>query len=141
MRKSFLSVLLLSISLSGFCQSSDETAIRKLLSDQVKAWNQGNLDQFMKGYWSDDSLLFIGHGGITYGYANTLIHYKQTYSDTLKMGKLFFTLLKMSKLSNEYYFVIGKWFLKRKAGDIGGYYTLLFRKINGHWLIITDHTS
>ncbi len=122
-------------------QSNDETSIRKLLNDQVSAWNRGNIDDFMKGYWQNDSLHFVGHGGMTSGYTNTLNNYKKTYSDSAKMGKLFFTLLKLSKLSDEYYFVIGKWFLKRTGGDIGGYYTLLFRKINGNWLIITDHTS
>jgi ketosteroid isomerase-like protein len=37
--------------------------------------------------------------------------------------------------------VIGKWFLKRKSGVIGGIYTLLFRKFNGGWRIVVDHTS
>jgi ketosteroid isomerase-like protein len=134
-----LSAALLSI--GAFAQSPDEAAIRKLLSDQVNAWNQGSIDNFMKGYWPDDSLVFVGHGGITYGYLNTLNNYKKTYSDSSKMGKLFFTLLKLSRLSAGYYFVIGKWFLKRNAGDIGGYYTLLFRKIRGQWLIVTDHSS
>jgi ketosteroid isomerase-like protein len=124
-----------------FAQSSDETSIRKLLNDQVSAWNRGSIEDFMKGYWPNDSLHFVGHGGMTSGYSNTLKNYKKTYSDSAKMGKLFFTLLQLSRLSAEYYFVIGKWFLKRTDGNIGGYYTLLFRKINGHWLIITDHTS
>jgi ketosteroid isomerase-like protein len=57
------------------------------------------------------------------------------------MGKLFFTLLKINQLSPDYCFVVGKWLLKRKAGDIGGIYTLLFRKIGGRWLIVIDHTS
>jgi len=122
-------------------QSEDELAIKKLMADQSTAWNRGSIDDFMKGYWNDDSLMFIGHGGITYGYNNTLNSYKTTYNDASKMGKLFFTLIKSQKLSPGYYFVTGKWFLKRSAGDIGGYYTLLFRKIKGQWLIITDHTS
>ena len=141
MRKSTLSFTLLLLSFTSLAQSGDEPAIRKLLNDQVIAWNQGSIDNFMKGYWSNDSLIFVGHGGITYGYANTLNNYKKTYSDSSKMGKLFFTLLKLNRLSDEYYFVIGKWFLKRNAGDIGGYYTLLIRKINRRWLIVTDHSS
>jgi ketosteroid isomerase-like protein len=65
----------------------------------------------------------------------------ETYSDTDKMGKLFFEIQKIRKLSGEYYFVLGKWFLKRNAGDIGGQYTLLFRKIKGKWMIVSDHSS
>jgi ketosteroid isomerase-like protein len=58
------------------------------------------------------------------------------------MGKLFFTLLRIERLSPDHYFVIGKWFLKRsREGDIGGMYTLLFRRIDGQWLIVADHSS
>ena len=121
--------------------SSAETAIRQLMADQVAAWNSGNIDEFMKGYWNNDSLMFIGHSGITYGYQQTLDNYKKNYSNADQMGKLFFTLLKVKRLSPDYYFVIGKWLLKRKTGDIGGIYTLLFRKIDGQWRIVCDHTS
>jgi len=27
------------------------------------------------------------------------------------------------------------------VGDIGGYYTLLWQKIKGKWVIVCDHTS
>jgi ketosteroid isomerase-like protein len=141
MKNTSLLLFLLFISFFVSAQSADELAIKKLMADQTNAWNKGNIDDFMKAYWNDDSLTFIGHGGITYGYNNTLNNYKINYNDSSKMGRLFFTLIKLKKLSPEYYFVTGKWFLKRSAGDIGGYYTLLFRKIKGQWLIITDHTS
>jgi len=57
------------------------------------------------------------------------------------MGQLTFSEIKITRLAPDYCFVIGKWALKRKAGDVGGTYTLLFRKINGQWFIIVDHTS
>ena len=57
------------------------------------------------------------------------------------MGNLTFEFLKVTKISAEYYWVLGKWFLKRSVGDVGGHYTLLFRKINGKWLIVADHSS
>ena len=126
---------------SSYAQSADEKSILKILDDQTKFWNQGNLDQFVKGYWHHDSLMFIGQSGITYGYQNTLNNYKKNYSDTAKMGKLAFEIIKVQKLSDEYYFVVGKWFLKRTVGDLQGHYTLLFRKINKEWVIVADHSS
>lgn len=122
-------------------QSTEETAIKALMTKQVAAWNNGNIDDFMKGYWNNDSLAFVSQNGVTYGYKNTLDHYKKKYDSPAKMGKLFFSDLKLMRLSDKYYFITGKWFLKRAAGDVGGYYTLLFRKINGQWVIINDHTS
>lgn len=122
-------------------QSKDEQAIRKILSNQTQYWNQGNIDSFMVGYWNNDSLLFIGKSHVTYGYINALNNYKQGYSDTAQMGKLTFNILQVKRLSNDHYFVLGKWFLKRSVGDIGGHYTLLFRKIKGQWVIVADHSS
>lgn len=127
---------------ASFAQfSKDEKEIRDLLARQTQAWNQGNIDAFMKGYWDSDSLLFIGKSGVTHGYQNTLANYKKGYSDTAKMGKLFFDLIEVRRLSANYYWVLGKWFLKRSVGDVGGHYTLLFRKINGRWQIVADHSS
>jgi hypothetical protein len=138
-------ILLLFLVIDGFCsltaQSSDDLAVKAVLATQVSAWNRGSIDEFMETYWHNDSLMFIGHGGITYGYQNTLNNYKKNYSDTAKMGKLFFSLLKLKKLSPQYYFVVGRWFLKRGPGDIGGIYTLLLEKIKNKWVIIADHTS
>jgi ketosteroid isomerase-like protein len=141
MKKGKIIAFLLLFAISAHAQSKDETAIRRLMADQTSAWNRGNLDDFMKGYWNNDSLVFIGKNGPTYGYKNALTNYKKNYDSPEKMGQLTFTLLEIDRLSPDYYFVIGKFALKRKAGDLAGTYTLLFRKISGHWKIVVDHTS
>ena len=141
MKQLLFSIIFIGCTIIGFSQSKDETAIRQLMQRQTEAWNNGSIDAFMKGYWQNDSLMFIGKSGITYGYNNTLNNYKKNYSDPDKMGKLFFELLHVKKISGDTYFVVGKWFLKRSIGDIGGHYTLLFKKINGQWLIVADHSS
>lgn len=127
--------------ISANAQPKSEKAIRNLLAEQTAAWNRGDLENFMNGYWESDSLMFIGKSGVTYGWSNTLNNYKKGYPDTAAMGKLTFTLIQVKKLSSKYYHVTGKWFLRRSIGDIGGHYTLLFRRINGRWLIIADHSS
>jgi len=153
--RQLLSLLLLLTTITCFSQTKDasaipktgtpsttaSSAIRKLMADQSAAWNRGSLDDFMKGYWNNDSLVFIGQAGPTYGYQQALSNYKKHYDSPDKMGQLTFTLIKIDQLSPDYCFVIGKWALKRNAGDVGGTYTLLFRKIKGSWVIIVDHTS
>ncbi len=136
-----LLTLFLFTTISLFAQSKDELAIRKVLNTQTEAWNRGDLEQFMIGYWESDSLMFIGKSGVTYGYNNTLNNYKKGYPDTAAMGKLVFNIIKVKKLSKEYYQVVGKWMLKRSVGDLSGHYTLLFQKINNRWVIIADHSS
>jgi len=138
-----LLLILISIlwSSTGFTQDKNARAILALLDTQTAAWNKGDLQEFMKGYWENDSLRFIGKSGITYGWNNTLANYKRGYPDTAAMGKLQFTILVVKKLSNRYYEVVGKWYLKRSIGDASGHYTLLLRKIKGSWVIASDHSS
>jgi len=120
---------------------TDDLLIKNILSKQTVAWNSGDLEKFMDGYWRNDSLMFIGKSGPTYGWENTLKNYKKGYPDINTMGKLDFTLIDVKRLSPEYYSVVGKWHLKRTVGDIGGTFTLLFKKIKKQWLIIQDHSS
>lgn len=142
MKKYFVLVFAITFfSVTLFAQNKDELAIRAVMEEQVKTWNNGNIDAFMQTYWKSDSLLFVGSKGPSYGWQNTLEGYKKRYPDTVAMGKLDFEILQIKSLSSEYSFVLGKWHLKRTIGDAGGYFTLLFRKINSKWLIVVDHTS
>ena len=95
----------------------------------------------MNGYWQSDSLMFIGKSGITYGWQKTLDNYKKNYPDTASMGKLNFDLLSVKPVAENYFFVVGKWHLTRSIGDVGGVFTLLFRKVKNQWVIIADHSS
>lgn len=139
--KRFLFVAFAFFTIEVAAQSNDETAVRKILNDQSAAWNCGDIEGFMKGYWENDSLMFIGKSGITYGWSKTLNNYKRNYPDTASMGKLTFTIISAKNLSPEYFHVIGKWHLQRSIGNLEGHFTLLFRKINGLWVIIADHSS
>lgn len=142
MRQILLSAcILFCCAITTNAQSADEKAIRQILHNQTEAWNRGNLEDFMKGYWNNDSLMFIGKSGVTYGYQNTLSNYKKSYNGPDQMGTLTFHLVKVQQLSPDYFFVVGKWHLKRNAGDVGGHYDLIFRKIKGQWVIISDHSS
>ncbi len=140
MKKLFI-VFLLLFSVQLFAQSKNESAIRNILAIQTAAWNRGDITSFMNGYWENDSLMFIGKSGVTYGWINTLNNYKKGYPDTTAMGKLSFNIISVKRLSKKYYHVVGKWSLKRSIGDLSGHYTLLFEKVNDRWVIISDHSS
>ena len=119
----------------------DFKLISEAMNEQEVAWNNGDLDAFMLGYWENDSLTFIGKSGVNKGWVTTLNNYKKSYPDTSSMGQLTFTNLEMNKLGENHACVIGKWHLQRSIGDIGGHYSLIWRKIDGNWVIISDHSS
>jgi len=134
-------ILFLSLTVSSFAQNKDEQAILNAMRIQKEAWNNGNLEAYMEAYWKSDSLMFIGKSGVTYGWQNTLNNYKRGYPDTAAMGKLNFNIVYMKRLSVLYYSVVGQWELTRTAGNLKGYFTLLFKKIGNKWVIVSDHSS
>jgi ketosteroid isomerase-like protein len=129
------------ISLSSMAQTKDEQIIRKMLADQISFWNKGDIPGFMQGYWENDSLVFIGKNGPTYGYNNTLRNYQKNYPNKDYMGVLNFDILSVQAIEKDHFFVIGKFMLQRKVGDASGHFTLIFKRINGVWKIVSDHSS
>ena len=121
--------------------ANEEAKIRTLLEVQAQSWSKGDLEGFMQTYWKSDSLMFIGKTGVTRGWQKTLDNYKLSYPDTSHMGRLNFDLIKIERVSDEHYFVVGKWMLTRQMGNVSGHFTLLIRKINGEWKIVADHSS
>lgn len=122
----------------------DKTAIstiQHVMDKQQEAWNRGDIKGFMDGYWASDSLRFIGKRGITYGWQATLENYQKSYPGSEAMGKLQFTNLTMELTGDSSAYVIGKWQLFRTADTLSGHYSLLWKQLNGKWLIVADHSS
>lgn len=136
-------IVFMFISSFSFAQKDKNwNEVNAILAMQEKAWNEGNIDAFMQGYWKNDSLKFVGKNGVVYGWQNTFDRYKKNYPDRATMGILKFEIISKEQIDKGVYFVVGKWNLKRdEKGDVGGYFTLIFRKIKGRWLIVADHTS
>ncbi len=141
LRIQLLLFLLLSLSTSYSFAKNPRTEIRKVLEKQQSAWNNGDLTEFMQGYWHSDSLVFIGKNGPKYGWSTTLNNYKNSYPDRASMGVLTFGILKVDQINSTAAFVVGSWKLDRAKGELSGYFSLLFRKINGNWVIVADHSS
>ena len=138
-------LLIVSILVSSHCliaqkPNDSERAIRLVLDRQVAAWNKGDIDEFMEGYWKSDSVVFIG-SPIVSGWTATLERYKKNYPDKDAMGQLRFELLRLQPIGQDAYLVTGNYFLARKEDSPHGVFTLLFRLKGGKWVIVYDHTS
>ena len=141
MKRLVLILIMLAPGISTLAQTKDEVSIRAVLARQQECWNKGDLDCFMVGYWESEQLKFVGGNGVTYGYAATLERYKKGYPNRDAMGTLNFDILEVDRLSKDAYSVVGKYHLTRTIGDAEGHFTLLWRKIDGEWVIVMDHSS
>jgi L-asparaginase / beta-aspartyl-peptidase len=123
-------------------QHADRDAIRNVLNAQQVAWNRGDVDAFLVGYWQSPELTFSGSSGVSRGWDGVRARYKKNYPDRATMGELDFFDLEFRFLGSDAALVLGKWHLKREtAGDIGGVFTLVWQKFPEGWKIIHDHTS
>ncbi len=138
--KSILTLVAFLLSFHLLSQKEVE-AVKSLMNKQQQAWNKFDLEGFMEHYWKSDSLKFIGSRGLTYGWQKTLDNYKKSYPTSEAMGQLVFDINSAEALSSSVVYVIGKWTLHKKEKDVGGYFTLLWKKINKKWVIVADHTS
>lgn len=121
--------------------TDDAQQIAKVLQTQRAAWNAGDIPGFMEGYAKLPTLRFASGGNVTYGWQETLQRYQAHYPDHAAMGTLTFTDLDTTLLSPEAALVFGRWRLKTDKGEPNGLFTLLFRKREGRWYIVADHTS
>ena len=138
MRLVFFSFCMLCV--SCLFSQTDVSIVLNNMNDQEKSWNKGDIFGFMTHYWQSDSLKFIGSKGVTYGWQKTLNNYLKSYPNKDAMGVLKFTIIESTQLSETNIYVIGKWELQKEK-PVSGHFTLLWRKINGAWLVVADHTS
>ena len=118
-----------------------EARIQALLDAQAAAWNRGDIEAFMSGYWKSDKTTFSGANGVFRGWQALLERYRRTYPDRAAMGTLTFSELEITPLAPGAALVLGKWHLERTSGPVGGVFSLVFRKFPEGWRIVHDHTS
>lgn len=116
-------------------------AIRAVLDQQVAAWNRGDIEGFMDGYWRSPNTVFISGDSVTKGWQTVLDRYKKGYDSREKMGQLSFTDLEFNIVNKTTAIVTGHWELKREKDKPKGRFTLIFRKVKEGWRVVHDHTS
>jgi beta-aspartyl-peptidase (threonine type) len=117
--------------------------VRLVWTAQVEAWNRGDLDAFMSGYWKSPDLVFFSNGTETRGWQATLDRYRVRYqAEGKQMGTLDFPELEILALGPEAAMARGRWRLKMPDGkELSGMTSVVFRKLPEGWRIVHDHSS
>ncbi len=137
----FLIVLLFGCSGSRMQNNKEwRSSIISVLMSQQQAWNEGSIERFMEGYWQSDSLSFTGSSGRTRGWQQTLERYKRSYPDKAVMGQLSFEILNLERLGPDAAVMLGRYTLIRQKDRPSGLFSLVWKYINGRWVIVSDHT-
>jgi hypothetical protein len=116
--------------------------IFKVINEQLVAWNQGDMNGYMQGYWNSDSLQFITSKGVTLGYQQVLSNYVKSYPTKEKMGNLSFENLTAKFLDplEQVAQVTGKWKVLHEDKTSEGTFSLIVKFFGTEPRIIIDHT-
>jgi ketosteroid isomerase-like protein len=123
------------------CNGDPGPAVRAVLDRQAAAWNAGDLDGFMDGYWRSEKTRFASGGNVSLGWQTVLDRYRARYRDRAAMGTLHFTDVQVSPLARDTALAYGRWQLQRMHDAPWGLFTLILRKTADGWRIVHDHTS
>jgi uncharacterized protein (TIGR02246 family) len=117
--------------------------VRAVWTAQVDAWNRGDLDGFMVGYWNSPDLVFFSNRTETRGWQQTLDRYRASYkAEGRQMGTLDFPQLEFKVLGPEAVLARGRWRLKMPDGtESTGMTSVTFQKRPEGWRIVHDHSS
>jgi D-alanyl-D-alanine carboxypeptidase len=120
----------------------DELKIHQNFADQEECWNNADIECYMQAYATNEPIQTASSAGVTYGYDNIIADYKK-YFPKERMGKLHFDYINTRRLSDNLYFVTGRFNLKFPGRDelAQGWFSVNLKKINGDWKMITDHSS
>jgi len=122
--------------------AASRRAIEQILREQQLAWNRGDIEKFVEGYWRSPELTFSGSSGVQRGWDAVLARYRRSYPDRAAMGQLDFADLEFRFLAPDAALVLGRWHLSRHPdNDAGGVFSLVLQKFPEGWRIIHDHTS
>jgi len=116
-------------------------AVESVLRVQQEAWNRGDVDAFVEHYWQSDDVTFSSGGKTTRGWKETASGYRERYPTREQMGRLTFGNLEITPLSRAAALVLGEWRLERESEPLSGNFSLVFRKLDGRWVIVHAHTS
>jgi uncharacterized protein (TIGR02246 family) len=146
MRRAILGLWLAGLATSLAAESSaadSRVAVRALLDAQVEAWNRGDLEGFMAGYWRSPELVFCSGATVTKGWDATLERYRKRYqAEGREMGQLGFDAIEVLPMGADAAAARGAFRLRMKDGSQPhGLFTLLLRRVDGAWRIVHDHTS
>ena len=126
--------------------AAEAAAVREQISATLahgaRAWNAGNLDDFVSDYEPGPGTSYIGGRGMVHGVAAIRAAYAPRFAPGAQRDSLHFEDLEVDVLAPDVVNAVAYYVLMR--GDsvtARGPTSLVMRRTDGRWRIIHDHSS
>lgn len=139
--KMWIAICFMAIACAAIADSETDR-IRAIIQQQRDAWNRGDLAGFVQFYDNTGMMVFITGEEPIRSPADLQKRYEKRYGTSdKKFGKLDFSDVKVELLSDQLARAYGKWTVTQDSKTSTGWFSLLWRKKDGQWRIIHDHSS
>ncbi len=120
----------------------ERAAILDNFKRQEACWNAGDIDCYMAAYHPSDSIRTISRQGVTFGYEAIRQQYKANWPPE-RMGRLHFDQMLLERIAPDIYSVIGRFNLQfpERKEPAQGWFSVLMRRTDGAWYMVSDHSS
>lgn len=135
-------VLELKAIVKTYLETLERAAILQNFNRQAVCWNAGDIDCYMKAYHPSDSIRTVSRQGVTFGYEAIRQQYKANWPPE-RMGQLHFDQMLLERIAPDTYSVIGRFNLRlpEREGPAQGWFSVLMKRIDGAWYMVSDHSS
>ncbi|NEU09968.1 nuclear transport factor 2 family protein [Flavihumibacter sp. R14] len=135
-------ILLLFFLGPAFSQQKAKKQVWASLEEQVKAWNEGKLEDAMAYYYNSPDLLWISRAGIEKGFTPVFNSYIEEFRDRSKMGTFTYQPLETQVLSAKTVLYVYRWKIELAGKKLmGGVSSQIWKKTGRKWTIHAEHAS
>ena len=121
--------------------TDDHQRIRALFESSCAAWNSGDIDGYLAAYWQSDNVRWVSEGIVRYRFEEIAAACKARFDSPDNMGRLEVANLEIQLLGESDALVFGAWTQTTRTARHHGVFTVHLKKIEGEWLIVSDHSS
>ncbi|WP_299825150.1 nuclear transport factor 2 family protein [uncultured Pontibacter sp.] len=116
--------------------------VKQALEGQIEAWNKGDLEKAMTFYWNSPEMLWISKSGTEKGYQEVYDMFLQDFTDRSKMGVYTYEPLHIEQVSKEAVYFVFRWKIELDGKRLmGGVSSQVWKKVNGRWVVTSEHAS
>jgi uncharacterized protein (TIGR02246 family) len=121
--------------------TDDHQSIRALFESSCAAWNRGDSNSYLAAYWNSDKVRWVSEGTVKYGFEAIATAFKARFNSPEDMGHLEVADFEIQLLGEQDALVFGAWIQTTPVTRRHGVFTVHVKKIDGEWLIVSDHSS
>ncbi len=121
--------------------TDDHQRILALFESSCSAWNRGDVGGYLSCYWHSDKVRWVSGGSVQRGFEAIASAFKERFGSPDSMGRLEVADLEVQLLGENDALAFGAWTQTTRTAGHRGVFTVHLKKIDGEWLIVSDHSS